>query len=359
MRYAADLQLEEMIIHIVDRASSHGLILSQRPVPLLGNERLVKYMTAHIQKSLRHPLTRAASFVDLAGGPTANICTTVLDGSGTLVDGSRALALQLAEIIEGDGRISPGALTVCLYRDGQQPQGSRYLALLKMDPSDVFQPRTEHDPEGNLYVNFEVETTALPSPGEGLQKCAFIQPLSPRPEYDMLLLDRQTGSTQPEHVASFFVGGFLGAQLALDPRQRTERFYAAVVSATNTSRTLLSRGEEDLVHVALEHAITSTSLNIDDWLAALPLPSAVKEQINDTILRTLPDREFEVDAAYAQRLTRKRRFRGDHGLKVEVSAEERRYQKVIHSVRYVTDELDVPPYYEIVIHTEKWDEVLR
>jgi hypothetical protein len=356
MRYATDIQLDQLIVHMLDPWHPDGFVLSERTLPLDREQHLADYFVAHIQNSLQDPAARAARFAALDDEAAPGVCKALLDGSLNLVEGSRRLAQRLYEIIAGDRRISAGDLAVCTYRAGNRPHVPRYLALLKIDPSEVFRHKTERDPQGNLYVSFEIETDVMPTTREKLQKCAFVQPLDPRPEYDMMLLDRQTRQPVPLPVARFFAKDFLGAQLALDARQRTDTLYRNLVSAHNQLRPRLRPQEDESLRQAIDGVVTSAFINVDTWLEALPLPEDQKERIDQVISQELPDREFEIDTTYARHLVRKRRFRGDHGLRVEVSAE--RYNQVIFSVERV-EEPGGPPYYRIVIHTENWEEVPR
>jgi hypothetical protein len=270
-----------------------------------------------------------------------------------LVKGSQQLAERLYGIIDRDKRISAGDLVVGFYRAGNRPHISRYLALLKIDPSEVFRHKTERDSQGNLYIRFEIETDVMPTTREKLQKCAFVQPLDPRADYDMMLLDRQQVRTP---VARFFTEDFLGAALALDAHQRTDRLYRSLVSANNLLRPKLQPQQDEILHQAINSTVSSASINVDNWLEALPLSEEQKEQIDQVVSQELPDRTFEIDTSYGQRLIQKRRFRGDYDLRVEVSADQ--YSEIIQSVQYVEGS-ESRPYYRIVIHTQKWEEVLR
>jgi len=354
MRYVTDLQLDQLIVHIVDPSRSNGLVLSERTCPLEGNRRLVDYFVAHMRNSLQDPAARAAQFVAIEGNAVSGICQALLDGDVDLVEGSRQLAQRLYAIIASDRRISPGDFVVCLYQAGNLSRMSRYLGLLKIDPSEAFRPRTERDAQGNLYVSFEIQPDILPTTRERLQKCAFVQSLEPRPEYDMLLLDRQVAPSVERTVARFFAEDFLSCQLALDARQRTHRLYRGLVSAHNQLRSTLSPDEDEGLNQAISAVPGAAEIDIDTWLAGLRLPDVHKERINQVLSQELPDRAFEIDASYATKLIRKRRFVGDHGLRVEVPAD--KYSQVIKSVEPV-EEPGRPSYYRVVIHTEKWEEV--
>jgi nucleoid-associated protein YejK len=355
MRYSTSIELDQIIVHILNPRDEPGLVLSERALPLDSNQRLAKYFTSHIQGALQDPVARAAQFAHFEDGVACCVCKGLLDGSVELVDGSQRLARQLYEIIERDQRISPCDLAICFYRAGNRPEVPRYLALLKLDPTEAFRHKTEQDEEGRRYVSYEIETDMLPTAGERLQKCAFVQPVVPRPEYDMMLVDRQISPTDGQMVARFFVSDFLGAALALDPFQRTGRLYKGLVSAHNQLRRELTPAEDESLRQAIDNVVTLEHVNVDELLRELPLASEHKHQVDQVLSRQLPDREFEIDPNYAGRLTRKLRFRGDGGLRIDVSAEA--YDQVI-SVQRV-DEPGTPPYYRVVIRTEKWEQVPR
>jgi hypothetical protein len=255
-----------------------------------------------------------------------------------------------------DARISSGDLAVCSYRAANRPHVPSYLALLKIDPSEVLRHKTVQDDQGNVYVDFDFDTNVLPTARERLQKCAFVQPLVPRLDYDMMLLDRQTGPGTVDRVAHFFIDDFMGADPALDAQQRTKRFYMSAVSAQNVLRGDLTPAQDETLRAAIEQAVTSAEINVDAWIASLPLPGLQKAEIDRVISENLPDREFEIDPTYSERSMRRRVFRGDHKLRVSVLADD--YSQVIRSVTPETPP-DAPPYYRVEIHTETWEEVVR
>jgi hypothetical protein len=194
------------------------MILSERTIPLKGNQCIVDYFVTHIQNSLKNPTAEAARIIAIDDETVSGICKALLENRLDLVEGSRWLAQELYKIIDKDKRINACDLAVCLYRAENQHSVSRYLALLSIEPSEVFRHKKEHDPQGNLYVNLEIETEVMPTTREKLQKCAFIQGLEPRPDYDMMLLDRQK---RGEDVAKFFIKEFMGAKPAFDARPQT------------------------------------------------------------------------------------------------------------------------------------------
>lgn len=350
MRDATDIQLDQLIVHLVNPLCSDGLVLSERILPLEEQQHLTDYFVTHIKNSLQDSAIKAAHFVSLIDGVVSGICKSMLNGEQDLVQGSQALARLLHEIIVKDRRISAGALAVCFYRAGNYPQIPQYLALLKIDPSEVFRHITAHDSQGNKYVSFKLEPDVLPTTREKLQKCAFVQPLESDHEYHMLLLDRQA----QKQMAQFFTRDFLGAELTFDDRKRTDCLYKGLMTAQNQIRPCLKPQDNKKLDQAINCVVNSDSINIDYWLETLPLDDEYKRQIAKVVSARLPDREFKIDKTYAHKLTLKRRFRGDHNLRVEVPAE--KFNQVVQSVLPI-EKPGTPPYYQVVLHTEKWEEI--
>lgn len=355
MRNPGTVQLEQVILHMLTPRDDreNGLITSERTLPL--NDDLREYFVTHIRNSLEDASAKAAKFEVINNQSVSGICADLLEGTLDLVAGSQMLAQHLYEIMSRDSRISPGDLTVCFYRATEYPD-TRFLAMLKIDPSEAFRHETKTDAQGRRYVGFEIETEVMPTVRERLQKCAFIQPLDPRPDYDMLLLDRQAGMERD--VAKFFADDFLGVDLAFDARMRTNTLYQRLITARNQlSPEVISPQDLAQLDRAIHAAMASERIDLDTWLNGLPVSSEVKVRINAVVSERLPDRQFDLDENAAQKLIGRRRFRGDSGLKVEMPA--KAYDQVVNSVSFVEDALGRPPYYEVILHTEKWDEVTR
>lgn len=354
MRDAEKITIEELVIHILD-PQGQGLVLSSVPVPLKGSEALVEYFSGHIQASLKDSGIKAAKFRNINPDQSSGICREVLRGDLPLVEGSRRLAQELYNILERDQRITPGDLAVCFFKAANYPY-SRFLGIMKVDPSQIFSHVIRQDKRGNTYVSFETNTQAFTN--ERLQKCAFIQPLEPRhPEFDMLLLDRQrradeAGTGGANAIARFFSETFLDAQEAFDSRKLTGMVYRGLVNAENRVRDRLSGEQAEVLGERIQQAVSARRLNLDTWLGDLPLAEEIKQEIDQSVSPRLPSREIPIDRGFSQQLTSKMKFRGDSGLRLELDADN--YFTVIVSEERVTDDPNRSPFYRIVIETEDW-----
>lgn len=350
MRDCEGIYIEQIIVHIVD-ARGTGFVPSQRELPLDDNEELREYFTSHIRTSIRHGSATAARFRSIRAGETSGLCASLHNESMSLIQASQGIAERLFEILEKDRRTKGADLAVCFYR--AENYRHRFLALLKVDPSQVFQHQIETDDEGRKFVNYVLEPRAFTN--EKLQKCAFIRPLNPRhSEYDMILLDRQVSDQRRRDVAQYFARDFLDAENAYDAHERTEQLYRSLLRARKHLETPQERTTLDL-HV--ESIVRSKQFDTDEWIDRLPFSEAATRQIAQTLHEALPDRSFEIDQSLAERLRQKRVFRGNYNLKVQVDADH--YEDVIRDVQVVDNDPDRDQYHRITIETDRWDEVQR
>ena len=357
MRDATSIAIDELIVHIIDARTAGGLVLSHRQIATTGNSRLIDYLVSHLANTVRDPAAFAARFLtgSVSLSPTAQICSDLLSGAQGFISASQQLAIHLHSLISKDKRISSGDLLVCRYHADLAGATRPFIALLKIDPTDGFRHNKHKDANGQDYVELTVEQNMLPSAREKLQKCALIQARAATEEYDMLLVDRQTISSPHQPVARFFLTDFLGAESWLDAPKRTRILRNTLAVAHNRIRADLSPAENDEFELAKAQLLRQEHVNVEEWITDLPLPAAAREEIGITIRKRLPDLEFPLDAATASDVTRKRRFRGDDGLRIE--ANEEMWGSRIRVERQSPP--GEPPFTLITIRTEKWDEVSR
>lgn len=352
MRDATNISIRELIVHILD-PQAQGLVLSNAPIPLETSPSLIEYFSGHILTSLKDAGIKSARFRNINPQQPSGICRGILRDELPLVEGSQRLAGELYANLERDRRITSGDLAVCIFQAENYPY-TRFLGIMKVDPAQIFRHVIQKDAQGNTYVTFEAMAEAFTT--EKLQKCAFIQPLEPRhPEFDMLLLDRQSRLAENGSIARFFSETFLDAEEVLDARKMTEIVYRGLVHAENHLRERLSEEECESLEEGILQAITTRRLNLDSWLEDLPLAVEVKQEIDQTLRPRLPAREVVLDRSYSQQLVSKIKYRGEGGLRLEVPAEN--YNTLIVSEKYITDDPDRPPYYRIVIESEVWKRV--
>jgi hypothetical protein len=351
MRNVENIQILELFVHILDNRAP-DLNLSDFPIQLQGNQALTDYFTGHIRTALREPTAKAARFQNLNPDQASGICSAIMSGQTTLTIGSKRIAECLYEIIRTDQRITPADLGVCLYQDQANP-GNRYLAILKIDPSEVFQHVITRDANGTR-IDYRISENALTK--EKLQKCAFIRPLDPRhPEYDLLLLDRQTGIVGDGLIAQYFAQRFLDTVDALDAAKRTNIFYRTVVDSVNQIRGTLPPTYSQEIDQRLTTAVSGRSINVENWLEELPVDEPTRDHLRQAIRQNITDIEFQTDPQIGARLTAKVFYVGDHGFRLSIPSIY--YDELVLPVQKIqTPEGEMN---EIIIHTRTWSRVPR
>ena len=177
MRDIDKVGLERAILHQVEAGDS-GLRMSGRELPLDQSPKLVEFLAGHLRNGLKDSQTRAARWPqDRLSAEVPATCQALLAGTLDLVTGSQRLATALHAAIGNDQRIARGALAVAVYHDAAAggPDTERFVAMVKLDPSDVFRPEWRTDVGGMSYLSVSLLEDALPTLRERLQKCAFVR----------------------------------------------------------------------------------------------------------------------------------------------------------------------------------------
>jgi len=146
LRNIREIDLQEIVLHVLE-SRKRELTLADYPLQLAGNPALIDYFSDHIRASLNEPAAKAAKFRMIQPGHTSGICEDILAGRITLLNGSRLLAQLLYNVMITNAKITPADLAVCLYRDRLNPE-IMYLAILKIDPSKVFEQEIVIDDNG-------------------------------------------------------------------------------------------------------------------------------------------------------------------------------------------------------------------
>ena len=325
MRDLYGIEVRRGVSHVIaPRDATKLLQLSAAELPLSGG--VGEILAAHVDNGLHDAQAKAAVFADRRDQRACGTFAKLLGKKPRLVELSQQLAHALYAIAENDERVSDGTLAVLLCKGvGADGAEVRFPAVLKLDPSATLHTVIDTDPDtGKPRVRYEVDPTTLPSKNEKIQKCVFVHGVDPDAEFEMLVVDRQR---RAETVSKFWVGDFLGADLVLDPPERTKRLYRALKTARNQVEQDLDARQLAALDQVIDGAVVQASVNIDNLVAALPVPDPVRERVDATISRVLPDREFDLDPGVASQFVRRRAYRADNDLRISVKAE---FAQMIH-----------------------------
>lgn len=344
LRRIVEVSVRRAVVHLV--APKRGeLSLSDALLPAAPD--VFRFLANHVEAGLSDPSAVAAQFVVAGDERTPALVDGILADPESLVRASQALARHLNTVVGADGRISDGALVVALCEGLDGGSSVQFVSILKLDPGSAYRPVRARQPDGSTLISLERQHGILPTNRERLQKAAFIRADEAGEEYRLLALDRQT-ATEP---AQFFVARFLGAEDVLDPTQRTLRLYRSLLEARNEVAPQLTAAQLAAFERIVDGTMARTAVNVDELVETLPVPDEARARVETIIGRALPDREFDLDADRAQRLVRKRKFKGDNNLQLSVPSEF--YDQMVE----VTDVPGSnPPVREVRIRTRRWQE---
>ena len=353
VREIKSLQLQSVTFHIVGNRDGRPPFLATQKYPLTADPRIADYLKGHIRASLDDPQTRGASFASDTS-VSAVICTEIIDGARTFVDGSRALADRLHQIVVADQRIEPGDLAVCLFGDANRPAGAALPGAAQARPVRGVPPDPPRRHSRRRVRRLRDRRGHPAGKDARLHKCAFVQRPTRPGEYALQLLDRQLRGDQGRVVARFFAETFLEATVDEDCRTHTLRLRAGLVNARNAVGRGFGEDAARAVDAALRVALSSERFDVDDQVGRLAIPPPARAVALREVRKLVPNREVEIDPAYArQQLDRRRRFVGSHGLRVSMEAS--RYPDLVKQAERIPSH-DGADFWRIVVETETWTE---
>ena len=310
MRNYDQITVQRGAVHVVNPRQAH-LGLTEAELDL--GHGVDEFLAGHVSRGLVDPKATAAQFVDGAHDGAAHACQAILDERTGFVTHTAALATQLYNASEQDDRVSDGTVAVLACTSSQE----RFVAIVKLDPSNGYRAVEDTDSEGKARVRLVVEPDILPSVRERVQKCAFVR-ATKGDDMHMLLVDRQR---RGDVVSRFFIEDFLGAEPVFDSTARTKALYRALTNGRNDVSVELTVPELARLDQYIEGQVVGERVAIDELVEGLPLDSGKRERIRTRLDSELADREFDLDPDTARSFVRQRRFAGDNNLRLTVPAD--------------------------------------
>lgn len=348
MRNPGEITVKKLIVHILDNSTDPAEpILSDAECVI--DATLNDFFAAHIQKALDDENAKIAKFSN-EDGAVRTACAQVFERNDRFIRASKRLAQALFVPMRQTRTISPGDMVVCLYEtenyDGQ------FIGIFKMDLSKAF-THTVRRQAGEVRVEIKHQGNVLPSPKQRLQKCVFVR--RPSDDYDMVILDNQIAHLyDASGVANFFCRTFLECELWQSNKDKTKLFRTLTSKWIKLNYERLEPAQADVMAGAARSAILSESVNVREF-ANITIPDrALRTQFLDYLRENrLEDLEFLPDQDYAQRATRKKKYKADGGIVVSGDADE--FDEFVN----VSNDRDAENRVTVTIKTTRWIEEVR
>ena len=141
---------------------------------------------------------------------------------------------------------------------------------------------------------------------------------------------------------------FLGAEVAFDDKALTEDLYRALIVVRRQVQTTVPVNRLTALDEAIHGLFAGRTVDLGEWLPTLPEPE--RNAIDAEVRRRHLDRAFEIDPeTQARLLTSKARYRGDHGLRVQVDWGHRDMLRVSEIPG------QTPRRFRVTIETSTWE----
>jgi hypothetical protein len=319
------MEIIRFIAHVIDHRSSM-LELSDVETPvnsLFPHDFFLQY----IRHAREHKMRRRACFKN-EDGRVYRAFQRILRDPQELVAASKEIAGHLYQAMsEGpfSRLIHPGDVMIALVAE----EGARWLAILKIDPSDAVIRRLVMTAAGPQVI-FEKRGNRIPTVEEDtVQKIAVLYDQTqeaPEP-HDLVLLDNNIKETK---VARFFWDAFLGSRLNRDGREVAQLFAKRVKRVVsqqplspdeqrrivNSQEALLRRGRPLSIRSLARETVQASGRSGEE---AVKLED---ELVRDVTSYGPPDERIgeneivPVDADAATELSRTRTYLLDGGIRV-------------------------------------------
>ncbi|OOL97925.1 37-kD nucleoid-associated bacterial protein [Clostridium acetobutylicum] len=216
LEYINEVTINEAIIHVLDN-SSEGVVFNE--VELELNEETYEYILKHIQKCLKDEELKYAVF-NVERNLAKELSQEYLDGKSDIVSVSKELASQLFVIMKSNGNIpSCDLLTAAITTEY-----GRMLVVLKMDYVKNYTHNIDVV-DDKVEINIIPQFIGLPSSGQKIQKCAFIKPIREENNFDLMVIDKNSGKKdEDEYGSNYFINNYLGCKIINNERDLTKTF---------------------------------------------------------------------------------------------------------------------------------------
>lgn len=310
MRNIDAVIVKKAIIHVLDRNADTPILADfEQEI----DEDIHEFLEKHIIKSLSDEENRKAKF---RGGITIvkDACLSIFEDENNFVEASKKIAQQLFKAMQSNNQISSADLVVCLYTAEEK----NYIALLKLDYKKSFIHHVEFM-DHQLKISILPQAIGLPGMGQKLQKCAFIKPMDPEDEYDLIVLDKQVyGNDEDAEIAQFFVHHFLNCEVLVDNRDMTKGFKSLTEKWTRKNlKDDIEKAQEvrEEMVVALKN---SAEIDIEKFTRSVFGNDMDMQQnfIQHFHKEGMPLQSFEIDKNWVEKKMKKRVMKTDTGIEI-------------------------------------------
>lgn len=302
----------EIVIHEIPIRTPGGgdvvPVLSDEAVPL--DEELRRLFLQNIRKKATHERCFAATFVEGTDSPIPAYIRQHQAGEVAFVDFSKECARRLATVQPGSSSLGLLAVIRGQFQNGE------CLVLLKLEHEEGVRVRRNIEDGQVKSLSLEHIREIVLSPTTRFFKQAFYQNAGEGLEILQVVDSQQRPSSVGRPIANYFLRAFLGAQVAVEAKEATRRFFTAAREYIDKE---ISSVEEQLrVNQALISYVESPAENMSiRGFADAFIPLEKQDRfVGFLVERQVPDELFTKDVTLIQTALTRTNIVGRRGFRV-------------------------------------------
>jgi hypothetical protein len=332
MREVKNVKLAKLIVHVLDNSSTAlDPVLSNHECEITPD--ISAFFADHIERSLSDDKARVARFKN-PNGLVKSCCEEIFAQPSQFIPNSKKVSAALFAPMKQMRQISSGDFAICFYSAEIDGQEKTFIGMLKMDFKSAYKHLIQ-GPENDRKIELVAQNDLLPTPDQRVQKCVFIRPPQ-ADQYDMVILDNQIKTIyEAAGAANFFSKTFLEAELTLTDTDKTRLFRTLTAEWVEKNYQKLPPKQAHNITDTASESIRGDSVNVRKFADVVISNASLRQDYLQYLRQNrLVDVEFSPDQDFAEKVTKRRRYRADGALIVSGEAED--FDKLV-SVNYKTD----------------------
>lgn len=297
MEYIKEISLNEAVLHILD-TNSEEPILNEFRLDL--DEDTYRFLLRHAERCLRDEELKYALFNE-ERNIVKEVSQEYLLGQGDIVVASKEIARQLFTLMKSNSNIPSCDLVVLSISTEFGP----LLGIFKMDYIKNFTHSVDFIDE-KIGIRILPEYSGLPSSSSKIQKCAFIKPISPGQEFNLMVIDKQNKDS------NYFINNYLGCRLIDNERDMTRNLIKAVEDWTRANLGDNADKAETVRSTVKEKVKSQETVSIEELSDSIFGESQLeKESFSEFISSKGVSETVDVDREWAEKKLKRVRLKID------------------------------------------------
>ncbi|AOR24469.1 nucleoid-associated protein [Clostridium taeniosporum] len=315
MEYINEININEAVIHILDRNASEP-VLNEFTLEL--NDDVYKYLYKHLEKCFKDEELKSGVFIQGTNSVKETVQGYLNGIDDDFIELSKRLSRQMFAIMQMDENIESCDLIIVSITTDKGPM----IGILKLDYIKNFTHEIQFIDE-KIGIGIVPQSAGLPGSGQKIQKAAFIKPFREDDKFNLMILDKQRKSKEDNELGiNYFVNDFLYAKVITNERDMTKTFLKAAEDWTRKNISNDASKAEEIRTAVKSSLKEKDSINIDELSQELfKENSEEKSNFSSFVKGKGLDEEVIVDKTWVEKKLKRVRLNIDKQIDIYLNEE--------------------------------------